>query len=207
MGFKFVVSDPKSRKAYQKEVESPDLIGKKIGDNLPAGFLGMEGYSIQITGGSDKEGFPMRGDIEGSGRKKILLSHPPGFHPNRKGQRMRKSVRGNTISENTVQINAKVIEYGKKSLEELLGAKKEEKKDSADKPKETQAPKKEEKPEATEKKESKEEVKTDSKPEEKKEEVKEEPKKEEKDDKKEAPPEKDPGQEKAEEKMGVKKLE
>ncbi len=37
------------------------------------------------------------------------------------GERRRKSVRGNTISEDTVQINMKVIKSGKDSIEKLLG--------------------------------------------------------------------------------------
>ena len=75
MGFKIVLSDPKTRKAYQKEVDesASGLMGKKLGENLVGDFLNLTGYEIQITGGSDKEGFPMRRDLEGIGRKKILF--------------------------------------------------------------------------------------------------------------------------------------
>ena len=67
--------------------------------------------------------------IEGTIKKRALLSAPPGFHPWKKGLRKRKTVRGNTISPDIVQINTKVIEYGEKSLEELIKPKsKEEKK-------------------------------------------------------------------------------
>jgi len=158
--FKIVISDPKSRKAFQKEIEQADsgFLGKKIGENVPAGALGLEGYSLQITGGSDNEGFPLRQDVDGAGRKRLLLSHPPGYHPKQKGQRKRKSVRGNTISDRVVQINAKVVTYGKKSVEELLGIKKEEpKKEAAEEKKDAPAEKtKEEKPaeKGDEKKES-----------------------------------------------------
>ncbi len=67
MAFKLVVSDPKSRKSYQKEVSGEGILGKKIGDKFSGAAAGLEGYELQITGGSDKDGFPMRKDVEGSG--------------------------------------------------------------------------------------------------------------------------------------------
>ncbi|MHA1469026.1 MAG: S6e family ribosomal protein, partial [Candidatus Asgardarchaeia archaeon] len=70
---------------------------------------GVSGVKLQITGGSDIAGFPMRADIEGPIKKYILLSGGVGFRPRRKGERRRKLVRGNTISEDIVQINMKII--------------------------------------------------------------------------------------------------
>jgi small subunit ribosomal protein S6e len=146
--FKVVISDPKARKAYQKEIEQAQsgLMGKKLGDKVSGNHLGLSGYELELTGGSDKEGFPMRRDFEGLARKRLLLSHGPGFHPKSKGVRKRKSVRGNTISPSISQINLKIVTHGTKSVEELLGVKKEaseekstpkeEKKEHAEKPKE-----------------------------------------------------------------------
>lgn len=127
MAFKLVVSDPKTRKSYQKEVGGEGLIGKKIGEKVPGSVAGLDGYELELTGGSDKDGFPMRKDVDGTARKKILISSPPGFHPGTPGMRKRKSVRGNTISEDTVQINSKVIKYGSKALDRVFASKKEEK--------------------------------------------------------------------------------
>ena len=81
--FKIVISDPKTRKAYQKEVDETHsgLAGKKLGDMVSGSSLGLVGYELEITGGSDKQGFPMRRDVEGTVRKKILIALPPGFHP------------------------------------------------------------------------------------------------------------------------------
>lgn len=194
MAFKIVISDPKSRKAYQKEVEEgvSGLIGKRVGEKFPGGFLGLEGYELEITGGSDRQGFPMRPDVEGQARKKILLAFPPGFHPEREGERKRKSVRGNTISRDISQVNVRVVKPGKKPLDEVFGAKekpeKEAGKPEGKKPAETP---KEGKPEAP---------KGEAKPEEKKETEK--PKEE-----KKAPKERPPEEAKPEEKMGVKTLE
>jgi small subunit ribosomal protein S6e len=127
--FKVVVSDPKSRKAFQKEIEqkASGFIGKRISDKVKGDALGLAGYEFQITGGSDAQGFPMRRDVEGIARKRLLLSIGPGFHPETRGQRKRKSVRGNTISSETSQVNAKVVTYGSKPLEQLIGEKKKEK--------------------------------------------------------------------------------
>ena len=130
--FKIVISDPKAKKAYQKELDqgASGLMGKKIGDKFQGSHLGLPGFELEVTGGSDKEGFPMRRDVEGPGRKKILLSHGPGFHPASRGRRKRKSIRGNTISPSVSQINVKIISYGQKSVDELLGAKKEHKEEA-----------------------------------------------------------------------------
>lgn len=128
--FKVVVSDPKSRKAFQKEMEqkASGLMGKRIGDKVKGDALGLSGYELQVTGGSDAQGFPMRKDVEGIGRKRLLLGFGPGFHPAVKGMRKRKSVRGNTISSATSQVNVKVVTHGSKPLEQLIGkAEKKEK--------------------------------------------------------------------------------
>ena len=122
--FKLVIADPKNRKAYQKEIDQgkSGLLGKVIGEKFRGDSIGLEGYELQITGGSDRDGFPMRPDVSGAARKKILLAFGPGFHPKAKGQRKRKSVRGNVISPAITQVNAKVVVHGSKSLESLLGA-------------------------------------------------------------------------------------
>jgi len=172
--FKFVVNDPETRKSYQVEIEQSKalgLIGKKIGDEFSGDIIGLPGYTLKITGGTDKDGFPMHPRVEGMGRKKVLLTGPPCFHPKRKGERRRKTVRGNTISEDIAQINCKIVKKGEKPIEELIPVKKKEAK--AEKPKEEKKP---------------EEAKLEEKPE-KKEEVKEE-KKEAKEEKKQAEQEK-----------------
>ncbi|MFH1447374.1 MAG: 30S ribosomal protein S6e [Candidatus Micrarchaeota archaeon] len=128
---KLVISDQKSGKSYQVVIpkESENMfIGVKIGDTVDVGFAGAPGYKGQITGGSDKDGFPMRRDISGSRRGHFLLSSGTGFNPKRKGERKRKMVHGNTIGEGIMQINMKITEYGEKPLEELFAKKEEENK-------------------------------------------------------------------------------
>ena len=130
---KISMGDPKSKKSYQGEVPADklaSLIGVKIGDTLEGALVGASGYKFLITGGSDKDGFPMRKDIRGGQRVRALLSSGTGFgHGKPKGMRERKMLRGNLVSEATAQLNVKVIESGEKPLAELFPAKpKEEKK-------------------------------------------------------------------------------
>ncbi len=120
-------------KTYKLELpkeKEPYIIGKRIGDVIEGDVLGLGGYKLKLTGGSDESGFPMRKDISGAVKKQALLSSPPGFRPKRKGERRRKTVRGNTYSQDIVQVNTVVVEEGKEPLENILG-KKEEKKDAA----------------------------------------------------------------------------
>jgi small subunit ribosomal protein S6e len=123
--FKICISDPKTRKTYQVEKEAVSLIGVKVGQKVDGGMIGLDGFTIQVTGGSDKEGFPMRPEVDGSMRKKLLLTEPPGFHPRMGGERKRKYVRGNQISDEIAQVNCKIVE-GEGDVEMMLGLKKEE---------------------------------------------------------------------------------
>ncbi len=121
--FKVVISDPKTGKAYQVEIsgaEANAFLGRKIGEIVDGIVVRLPGYKLKITGGSDKDGFPMRPDVEGPVRKRLLLAAGPGFHPRRKGERRRKMVRGNTISPDIVQINTVIVEYGSTPIEEIL---------------------------------------------------------------------------------------
>jgi len=98
-------------KAWQlvlDEAKARTFIGLKIGDKVDASIIGLKGELV-ITGGSDSSGFPMRPDIHGGVKVKVLLSGPPGFKPRKKGERRRKTVRGNTITPDIVQINVKWI--------------------------------------------------------------------------------------------------
>ena len=124
MAFKVVISERENSHQIEVEAaESKKLIGLKIGEEFDASLVGLTGYKVKITGGSDKNGFPMKKDIDGQRRMKSLLSSGIGFKPKRDGERRRKTVRGNTISDETVQINTIVIEKGEKDINELLESK------------------------------------------------------------------------------------
>lgn len=116
------IGDSKSKKTYNKtltEEQVTPLIGKKIGDTIKGDSLELPaGYELEVRGGSDNAGFPMRKDVLGSGRKKILIVGGVGMkNQGRKGLKLRKMVSGNTIGENTAQINLKVVKWGKEPIE------------------------------------------------------------------------------------------
>jgi small subunit ribosomal protein S6e len=109
--FKLVVSTPadgKSKTITAADAQAQSLIGMRTGDTLSGEQFGFSGQELVITGGSDKSGIPLRSDLAGGGKRKILLSGPPGYHPKSDGQRKRKLVRGNMITEDMVQINLMV---------------------------------------------------------------------------------------------------
>lgn len=121
--FKVVVSDPKDGKSYQLNVTGQHanvLVRKKIGDEVDGMFLGLPGYKVKITGGSDKDGFPMRPEIPTAIRKRLLVSDSIGYRPtDYPGKREKVSLRGSEISPDTVQINTKVVTHGPKAIAEL----------------------------------------------------------------------------------------
>jgi len=117
--FKAVINDPRDGKTYKTVVtghHANSLIGRKIGDDFDGIFVGLPGYKLQITGGSDKSGFPMRPEIPGTARRRILISKSIGFNPKKKGERRKKTVRGNTISAEMCQINMTITAFGSKDL-------------------------------------------------------------------------------------------
>ncbi|MBW2999126.1 hypothetical protein KY339_00510 [Candidatus Woesearchaeota archaeon] len=195
--FKLVIGT-KDGKSFQKEIKdeaASSFLTKKIGDKIKGESIDLPGYEFEITGGSDYCGFPMRADVTGIGRKRVLTVKGVGIKNKKKyrkrekkgkrtmkGMRQRRTVAGNTIYSKTAQINLKVLKAGKAPLVAAPAEKKEE----APKEGKKEAVK-EEKP-----KEEKKETPKEEKPEKKEEAPKEE--------KKEAPKEEKPAEEKKEEK-------
>ena len=106
--FKLTISDIKG-KSISKELKDSDanpLLGLQLGNETDATIVGLSG-KLKLTGGSDKSGVPMRDDIHGAARKRVLLSKGVGLQAAETGQRMRKLMRGNTVSEEIYQINCK----------------------------------------------------------------------------------------------------
>ena len=106
--FKLTVSDVKG-KSVTKELKDSDanpLLGLQLGNETDAAIVGLNG-KLKLTGGSDKSGVPMRNDVHGATRKYVLLSKGVGLQDAETGQRVRKLMRGNIISEEIYQINCK----------------------------------------------------------------------------------------------------
>jgi small subunit ribosomal protein S6e len=118
--FKVIVSDPQtgtSKVVELEEARAAPLIGRKIGETMDGAVVDMPATKVQIKGGSDKDGVPMRPNVHGGVRRRVVLSGGVGFNPTKGGERKRKAVRGNIITDEIVQINLKIVEQPSKPKE------------------------------------------------------------------------------------------
>lgn len=133
-------------KTYHVDAEASALLGKKLGDTVSGTDLKpeLEGTEFLITGASDGSGFPASESVDGTGLSKKLLTEGFGMkrvhkqkktsNPKpKKGLRLRRTLRGNTISEDIVQVNLKLTKEGSKPLPALLGIKEKTKEDDKEK--------------------------------------------------------------------------
>ena len=132
--FQVVVGDPDTGNSYQFTVEGNEdnrLIGKEIGDEVEGKLIGLDGYTLLLTGGSDIIGRQLNKEIKGSAPRKILITDKSG-HKNslRSGERKRIIVRGREISEQTSQINTVVSSKGKISIEDIVNSTEETEEES-----------------------------------------------------------------------------
>jgi small subunit ribosomal protein S6e len=98
-----------------EEARAVPLIGRRIGETIDGAVVGMPAHKLLIRGGSDTDGVPMRPNVHGGGRRKVILSGGAGFNSKRKGERKRKTVRGDIITDEIIQINTKIVEKPKKT--------------------------------------------------------------------------------------------
>ena len=132
--FQVVVGDPDTGNSYQFTVEGKEanrLIGKEIGDEVEGKLIGLDGYTLLLTGGSDIIGRELNKEIKGSAPRKILITDKS-VHKNslRSGERKRIIVRGREISEQTSQINTVVSSKGKISIEDIVNSTEETEEES-----------------------------------------------------------------------------
>jgi small subunit ribosomal protein S6e len=121
--YKLVISE--QAKSLARSVGDPQaagFLGKRIGETIGGELIGASGYTFRITGGTDKSGFALRPDLPGARQVRLYVGEGFGFRAPRAGMRKRRTFRGNTISEDTVQINLVVDQKGPKPLTELFGA-------------------------------------------------------------------------------------
>ncbi len=154
----------KDGKSYKKEISGPEadsFLNKKINEVVKGDSLGLKGYELKITGGSDRQGFPIRADVAAGTRKRPLVVEGVGAKLKNKGTKQRKTVRGNLIDDNLKQINLKVEKEGSNKLEEVFGTKEEESTEVAKVEAPVEEKKEEDKKQSEETKENTEEVKKD----------------------------------------------
>jgi len=105
----------------QKLIEVDDerklriFMDKKMGQEVPADSVGDEfkGYIFKITGGNDKQGFPMKQGVLHPTRVRLLLSDGHScYRPRRTGERKRKSVRGCIVGMDLSVLALAIVKTG-----------------------------------------------------------------------------------------------
>lgn len=111
----------------QKKLEIDDeaklraFYDKRVSAEIEGDVLGEEfkGYVFKISGGQDKQGFPMKQGVLTNGRVRLLMT--PGDqcfrgYGRRNGERRRKSVRGCIVSPDLSVLNLIIVRKGEKEL-------------------------------------------------------------------------------------------
>jgi len=95
---------------------------KRMAQEVEADGLGDEwkGYVLRITGGNDKQGFPMKQGVLTNGRVRLLLSKGHScYRQRRNGERKRKSVRGCIVDANLSALACIIVKKGDQEIEGL----------------------------------------------------------------------------------------
>ena len=141
MAFKINISH--KGRTFKLEAENESLIRMKIGEKLNGDLINADlaGYSLEITGTSDIAGFPgIKGQVGMQLRRILLTRDDKGMNQTKPvGLRLKKTVRGEEISDKTMQINMKVLKEGAKKFDEVCPAKPAKEKND-DKSKKVAAP-------------------------------------------------------------------
>jgi len=123
---KLNIANPTS--GMQKLIEVDDdkklmpFFDKRMAAEVPGDSLGDEykGYVFRITGGNDKQGFPMKQGILSSGRVRLLFSKGMScFRERRNGCRKRKSVRGCIVGSDLAVMSLVIAKKGDEDIEGL----------------------------------------------------------------------------------------
>lgn len=95
------------------------VVDKRISAEVNGEDLGEEftGYIFRISGGNDKQGFPMKQGVLTNGRVRLLLSAGAScYRPRRKGERKRKSVRGCIVGHDLSVLNLVIVKKGDREI-------------------------------------------------------------------------------------------
>jgi len=116
---KFNIANPAT--GAQKLIDIDDekryrvFLDKRISQEVPGDTLGDEwkGYIFRITGGNDKQGFPMKQGVLVPNRVRLLLSDGHScFRPRRTGERKRKSIRGCIVGPDIAVLSLVIVKQG-----------------------------------------------------------------------------------------------
>lgn len=100
---------------FDDEKKLAHVYGLRMGQELEGEKLSDEfkGYVFRVTGGNDKQGFPMQQGILVSGRVRLLMAEGSTyFRPRRAGERRRKSIRGCIVGQDIAILNLVIVASG-----------------------------------------------------------------------------------------------
>ena len=122
MVFKINIAEKEKGLTYHLDSASETIVGLKLGESIKGEDIDskLSGYEFEISGMSDKAGFPSTKEVEGTILKRVLLKYGKGMKNKTNGLRKRKAIRGNTISTDVVQINLLVKKKGSASLSSIF---------------------------------------------------------------------------------------
>lgn len=101
------IEDERKLRPFFDKRMGAEVVGDSIGDE-------WKGYIFKITGGNDKQGFPMKQGVLTNGRVRLLLKDGHScFRERRTGERKRKSVRGCIVDSNLSVIALAIRKKGK----------------------------------------------------------------------------------------------
>eukprot|EP01056_Protomagalhaensia_sp_Gyna25_P002037 Protomagalhaensia_sp_Gyna_25__2036@NODE_2096_length_1294_cov_900_244622_g1733_i0_p1_GENE_NODE_2096_length_1294_cov_900_244622_g1733_i0NODE_2096_length_1294_cov_900_244622_g1733_i0_p1_ORF_typecomplete_len258_score64_14Ribosomal_S6e/PF01092_19/4_8e48Caudo_TAP/PF02413_17/0_09Caudo_TAP/PF02413_17/5_1e03Adenine_glyco/PF03352_13/1_4_NODE_2096_length_1294_cov_900_244622_g1733_i04101183 len=123
---KLLVSDPENNNTKLFEVDDEKRLipfyDKRIGAEVPGDTIAPEfaGYILKVTGGNDKQGFPMMQGVLVSHRVRLLFREGmPCYRPRRDGAMKRKSVRGCIVAPDISALNLVIVKRGDTQIEGL----------------------------------------------------------------------------------------
>jgi len=107
------IDDEKKLRAFYEKRMSQEVNGEDVGDQF-------KGYVFKITGGNDKQGFPMKQGVLTNTRVRLLLrANTTCYRPRRDGERRRKSVRGCIVGADISVLHLVIVKKGSEEVEGL----------------------------------------------------------------------------------------
>jgi len=104
------IDDEKKLRIFYEKRMSQEVDGDALGDQF-------KGYIFKITGGNDKQGFPMKQGVLTNTRVQLLLGkNTTCYRPRRNGERKRKSIRGCIVGADIAVIHLVVVKKGDEEL-------------------------------------------------------------------------------------------
>jgi len=106
----FDFEDEKKVRIFYDKRLSQEVDGTPLGDE-------WKGYLFRISGGNDKQGFPMKQGVLTNQRVRLLLSKGHScYRPRRTGERKRKSVRGCIVDANLSVLSLVIVKKGEQDI-------------------------------------------------------------------------------------------